>query len=346
MSLGRPLSFAALGLLVLIVTIEGCDGSESTTGPSCALGSERCACYGNKTCDEGLVCRSKICVDASVSDAGGGGQDSTSSAGTSATGQGGAGNSAGISAGAQGGDTLVGAGGTTLVGTAGSTALGEGGTTLVGAGGTTTLGQGGTTLVGTGGTTTLSEGGTTLVGTGGTTAIGSGGTGVGGTMQNAAGAGQNLIKNGDFSLDGAYWHVKSTTTNVSLSTSSIMEGTFCITASTSYTSQLIGWPVLSADAAKLTPGATYALSFRARATYSAYLAVKVAAAVTPWLPTLTTVASSAVSTTWQQYRTTFVAQGTTTYPLLATTPIGLAITVSSFTNGLVCVDDVVLAEVL
>jgi hypothetical protein len=176
---------------------------------------------------------------------------------------------------------------------------------------------------------------------------GTGGTGTGGTMLNVAGAGQNLVKNGDFSLDGAYWHVTTTTTtSLELATASLMDGAFCITASSSYTSQIIGWPVLSTDAASLTPGATYSLTFRARATYSAYLGVKVSAAVSPWLPTLGTIAASAVSTTWQQYRTTFLAQGTAANPLTATTPIGLAFTVSGFTNGLVCLDDVVMAEVM
>jgi hypothetical protein len=324
-------SFVALSALILTVAVGACDGAK-TTGSSCTVGSERCACYGNGTCNDGLTCRSNLCVNDNTSSAGSSGQDPTSGAGTNAIGQGGAGNFEGSGGSAivagQGGTIVVGAGGTSSGGT------GVGGTSVIGAAGT-----------GTGGVSVIAgQGGTTIVGAGGTSVIGMGGTEVGGTTMNAAGAGPNLIKNGDFSVDGAYWQVTSTTA-VSLSTASIMDGAFCITASSSYTSQIIGWPVLSTDAANLIPGATYALSFRSRATYSAYLGVKVAAAVTPWLPTVTTIAASAVSTTWQQYRTTFVAQGTTSDPLTATTPIGLAFTVSSFTNGLVCLDDVVLAEV-
>jgi hypothetical protein len=123
-----------------------------------------------------------------------------------------------------------------------------------------------------------------------------------------------------------------------------MDGALCVTAAPNDNSQIIGWPALSTNAAYLTPGATYSLSFRARATFSAYLGIKVAAATTPWLPTVATIPSSALATTWEQYRTTFLAQGSTTYPVTATTPIGLAFTVTSFTNGLVCLDDVVLAE--
>lgn len=374
MSFGCPRSFLTFVVLAPMLSVGGCDSSRST-GSTCALGSERCGCYGNSTCDEGLICRSKLCVEDEVSGVGGNGPGPTSGAGTNATGQGGAGNSQGwggslVTAG-QGGATAVGMGGsdvggsgvagTSVVGVGGN---GVGGTTFVGVGGTTVIGAGGTGAGGStaGGTTVVGLGGghtagATMIGSGGgsiagATMTGAGGTGAagaatGGALLNVAGAGQNLIKNGDFTLGGAYWHVtnSTTTTPVELSTSSIMDGTFCITASSSYPTQLIGWPVLSTDAATLTPGATYSLSFRARATYSAYLGVKVAAAVTPWLPTLVTITASAVSTTWQQYRTTFVAQGTTSYPLTASTPIGLVFAVSSFTNGLVCLDDVVMAEV-
>lgn len=37
----------------------GCGGDE---GDSCKTGSERCACYGNNTCDDGLTCVLNTCV--------------------------------------------------------------------------------------------------------------------------------------------------------------------------------------------------------------------------------------------------------------------------------------------
>jgi hypothetical protein len=45
--------------------------SDSNGAPPCPAGSERCACYGNQTCDDGLECLSDLCVslDSSASGA-------------------------------------------------------------------------------------------------------------------------------------------------------------------------------------------------------------------------------------------------------------------------------------
>lgn len=49
-----------VALLALVGWCGGCDGSEQ--GNTCAAGKETCTCYGNGTCDDGLVCASNLCV--------------------------------------------------------------------------------------------------------------------------------------------------------------------------------------------------------------------------------------------------------------------------------------------
>jgi len=62
------------GLVFAIVATSGCDSSTpSGTTSNCALGTKKCACYGNGSCDEGLVCKSDICVAANSDGAGGAG---------------------------------------------------------------------------------------------------------------------------------------------------------------------------------------------------------------------------------------------------------------------------------
>ncbi len=41
---------------------EASPPAEAPAAPSCAPGSETCACYGNGTCNAGLVCASSVCV--------------------------------------------------------------------------------------------------------------------------------------------------------------------------------------------------------------------------------------------------------------------------------------------
>ncbi len=50
----------------IVLSLTGCVGSSGSNG--CQAGSEGCACYGNRSCDEPLACRSNLCVE--VGDAG------------------------------------------------------------------------------------------------------------------------------------------------------------------------------------------------------------------------------------------------------------------------------------
>src|SRR5689334_1913359 len=54
----RTLVFVAATALGSVV-VSNCSSSNA----SCAAGSETCPCYGNGTCDDGLACRSEVCVD-------------------------------------------------------------------------------------------------------------------------------------------------------------------------------------------------------------------------------------------------------------------------------------------
>jgi hypothetical protein len=101
--------FAAAALLV------GCGSSGSSTKPPpCPAGSETCACYGNQTCNPGLVCFSELCVNPATGNGGAGG-----AAGT--IGVGGASGSGGTIAGT--GGTIAGSGGS-AAGASGSTGAG------------------------------------------------------------------------------------------------------------------------------------------------------------------------------------------------------------------------------
>jgi sulfatase modifying factor 1 len=167
----------------------GCSGSSDTNpGPSaCPAGSERCACYGNGTCNTGLECRSKLCVSAGN---GGGTSGGTSSAGGPSSGgtttAGGANPSGGTSQ--TGGATVAG-------GTAGMAGVSSGGGPIGGAvtggatntGGLGALNSGGASAGGT------PAGGSAMGGmaTGGTPTGGvvTGGTATGGTSTGGAVAG-------------------------------------------------------------------------------------------------------------------------------------------------------------
>src|SRR5512141_1264104 len=171
----------------------------------CTTGSERCACYGNGTCAQGLTCASDLCVRIDGGQAGGGaGGKGTGGAAGSSGGTGVAGSSGtttgGIGqAGTSGGTTTGGigqagtSGGTTTggigqAGTSGGTATGgigqagtSGGTATGGIGQAGTSGgtaTGGMANAGTSGTATGGVVGT--AGSGGTAGAGTGGIGVGG----------------------------------------------------------------------------------------------------------------------------------------------------------------------
>jgi len=90
-----PMRIKALGIWALVFAFgvgAGCSDDEKANGP--AVGSERGACYGNKTCDDGLTCLSDLCVAVSGAggDAGGSGitHAGNSASGNSAAGSGGA----------------------------------------------------------------------------------------------------------------------------------------------------------------------------------------------------------------------------------------------------------------
>jgi hypothetical protein len=99
-----------------VVLLVGCGGSGSSMKqpPPCATGAETCACYGNGTCNVGLVCFSDLCVNP-------------------ATGNGGAGGSLGVGGAAGSGGTTPGTGGTTPG--SGGTTPGTGGSPGTGGGG-------------------------------------------------------------------------------------------------------------------------------------------------------------------------------------------------------------------
>jgi hypothetical protein len=52
--------------------VDASMGTGTGANPGCAAGDEGCACYGNNTCNAGLTCASKLCVDLETRDAGGG----------------------------------------------------------------------------------------------------------------------------------------------------------------------------------------------------------------------------------------------------------------------------------
>src|SRR5262245_6402304 len=50
----------AMGLLTIVLGYAGCGGGGDDG--ACATGDERCACFGNGTCNDGLTCLSQKCV--------------------------------------------------------------------------------------------------------------------------------------------------------------------------------------------------------------------------------------------------------------------------------------------
>jgi cysteine-rich repeat protein len=117
-----------IAFVCALVGVLGCGGKTSQTpDASCPTGTARCGCFGNGTCDEGLMCLSQRCV--SLADAG---TDGGAGAGAAGVGGGGAGAASG------------GAGGGAGAGAAGVGGGGAGGASG-GAGGGATAGMGGGT---------------------------------------------------------------------------------------------------------------------------------------------------------------------------------------------------------
>lgn len=98
------------------VLAAACGGStHSSEGANengdCAPGSERCPCYGNGTCDDGLDCLSGICVDADGSASGGGANGGGANGGNAGGGNANGGNASGGGGNANGGGGNAGTGG-------------------------------------------------------------------------------------------------------------------------------------------------------------------------------------------------------------------------------------------
>jgi len=200
--------------VAFVVVLHGDIGCSGKSGQACTPGGERCTCYGNGTCNVGLVCLSDRCVsdpnlpgsDGGPADTGGGtgsggvagsgGSDTGGALATGGSGTGGHLNLGGMT-GSGGSDTggVSGAGGS---GTGGHLnpggATSSGGTRIGGAtGGVGGSGSGGTAIGGgslaTGGTSTgghatgaggASTGGVSTGGAAGSNSSGSGGAGTGG----------------------------------------------------------------------------------------------------------------------------------------------------------------------
>jgi len=329
MTLGRPLSAISLVSFVVLASLGGCDGPQGTT-TKCSAGAERCACYPNKTCNDGLVCYSSLCVN------GAGATGNVNEAGGSAIENGGVTNSGGQSSSTTWGSTALGQGGGS------TTSVEQGGTTVVGTGGTTVaIGQGGTSALGTGGTTVVGTGGTTVaIGQGGTSALGTGGTVAAGDSEVLV-LGPNLVSNGDFSQDTAFWHVTSSAGS-EMSTASVgTDGAYCIAYYAGYSAQVIGWPVLSANTITLRAGTKYVLSYRIKGPTVATVATKVGLFSTPYTA-IATASAAYLTADWAEVRYMF----TTTATQSTTALYGIAFTITYLTSGQACLDDVVLAEVI
>jgi fibro-slime domain-containing protein len=200
----RAKAQARVQMLFAVVALCGaCDSSNTT---STCSGGEKCACYRNKTCDEGLICRSDLCVSkdgdggdggnaSSVagSGPGNGGASANASGGSSVTPEGGAVSTLGGAAPTVGGSMSSGG---ALAGGAPSTASGASGGAITPNGGASiggTLAVGGV-LVTSG---TASTAGGAIPGNGGTSAAGTtaggaatgGGTSAAGTTAGGAATG-------------------------------------------------------------------------------------------------------------------------------------------------------------
>lgn len=181
-TIGRQSGCAAI--LISLSTALACDGSNtgSHASTACAQGSETCPCYGNMTCDDGLVCASKVCVAIEQGGAPASGGSTSASGGAPASG----GTTQTATFATEGGTSSV----TSTAPSGGNTALG--GTPA--AGGTSATG-GGTTVGGTSasGGTPLPAGASSLGGAvasgGSTSATGGSNSGMAGsTVTGVAGA--------------------------------------------------------------------------------------------------------------------------------------------------------------
>ncbi|HWA75992.1 MAG TPA: carbohydrate binding domain-containing protein [Polyangiaceae bacterium] len=288
-----------------------CGGEDKSKG--CATGSERCACYGNDTCDGELVCLSHLCVSTMSSEGG-----ASATGGRTAS-----------SGGRTGGTSNTSDSG------AGGVEVPPEGTGGVGAGGEPTSETGGTVTRGgssgtTGGTSTNSGG--TKPSTGGTTSSagepGTGGVGEGGSPGVPD---DNYISNGDFSAGSTDW----TLTQVGTAVSTFTNGHACVQGSLNASFNL-GWPMDAAKAFVVEPGVPYTLSFRAMAGVADFtLVVKIGHATLPYTDVV--LKNTQLTTAWASYSFPIVAPS-------GDSGAGLVFQGTLLNGNSVCFDDVVFVK--
>jgi hypothetical protein len=293
-----------------MVAIGGCGGDPPATvgGKECADGAKQCPCYGNGTCDQGLVCRSDVCIadgeGAAAAGSGSGPPPEGGSAGSTATAGGNAAGAPGEPNAARGGSQ-------------GSNTGETGGDSGSGAGGEPDNATGGDPGRATGGSPGAATGGQPSTGTGGATSTG-----------------PNLIHNGDFADGGEYWEL--TWQEGDLAGYSDDGGEFCIAnlSSLYYLSFSLGYPPTASDAFAIEAGATYTLSYRVWG--YADIITKIGQAVSPY----TAVASFSGSVASSTYVTK-------SHQLVATAgepTAGLVFNGVLYYDEMVCFDDVVLTQ--
>jgi hypothetical protein len=292
------------------MTLGGCSADPPATvgGKQCADGAEQCPCYGNGTCDKGLVCRADVCVAdeegaagaSSDSEPPGEGGSAGSSATTGAKTAGTTGEPGAASDGSQGGDS-------------GETGADAGGGTDGDPGGATGGDPGSTT----GGQTGSGTGGEPPTGTGGVTSTG-----------------PNLIQNGDFSDGGEYWEL--TWQEGDLAGYSDEGGEYCIAnlSSLYYLSFSLGYPPTASDAFAVEAGATYTLSYRVLG-YGDII-TKIGQAVSPYAEVASFDGSVASST--------YVTKSHQLVATVSEPTVGLVFNGVLYYDEMVCFDDVVLTK--
>lgn len=168
-------------------------------------------------------------------------------------------------------------------------------------------------------------------------AAGSGGmepVGTGGTFTNPT---DNLIQNGDFSEGNLLWDVNDGSTSIVPYT--ITGGALCVVVDEYQTFVAIGWPLDTAQALLLDPGASYELSYHAWTNNPAYVdfEAKSGEAVSPYLEHFLDAVS--LSTSGTRFSHVFTPA--------SSEPSGIVFLVYSYGyyySAEVCVDNVVLRQ--
>lgn len=332
--------------IVASFTLGACDANNTRSGAACPAGEERCACYPNKSCNDGLTCLSNVCVN----DDGSAGGNATSSGGSTGVGTG-TGGGAAIAAGGTSTEGM--GGGATSVGgiaaTGGSSVLGSGGSSIasttvaVASGGSVTTG--GTTSVGNGGSVVTTGGAVATGGTSVATLVTTGGMPATGGQPSAGATGNpgpNLIKDGTFQAFETYWNAILQEGDSGTYTRPPTAATVCVT-NTSTSSSLyyelsftIGYPNAAVDTFVIDPGATYTLSYTVSATNPISFEVKIGHSVSPWTEVYK-VTSDVLSSSYK----TFSHQFTST---AGDTSAGLAFNVVLDLYGKMCFQQVSLTK--